>query len=144
MQPSPAWRIPVTRFSQFLSYSSTSVNVMSLLGPRSITQMILFNLELRIRCLCFSFFHFGFLVPFIFFVQCPIHFSPLFPFLVKPWLFPLTNGKYRQFHSAESTGLFEMNVRVLTTCHTQYTWDRNIFIFFYLIEQYSKLLLLTV
>ena len=28
------------------------------------------------------------------------------------------------------TGLFEMIVGVLTTCHTQYTWDRSICIFF--------------
>jgi hypothetical protein len=27
------------------------------------------------------------------------------------------------------TGLFEMIVRVLTTCHTQHTWDRSICIF---------------
>ena len=32
----------------------------------------------------------------------------------------------------DSTGLFEMIVEVLTTCHTQYTWDRNICIFFIL------------
>jgi len=32
-----------------------------------------------------------------------------------------------------------MFVGVLTTFHTQYTWDRSIFIFFfYLIEQHSK------
>jgi len=37
------------------------------------------------------------------------------------------------------TGLFEMIVGVLTTCHTQYTWDRSICIF-YLIEQHSKFL----
>jgi len=24
------------------------------------------------------------------------------------------------------TGLFKMVIRVLTTCHTQYTWDRSI------------------
>ena len=29
-----------------------------------------------------------------------------------------------------NTGLFEMIVGVLTTCHTQYTWDRSICIFF--------------
>jgi len=29
-----------------------------------------------------------------------------------------------------NTGLFEMIVWVLTTCHTQYTWDRSICIFF--------------
>jgi len=38
-----------------------------------------------------------------------------------------------------STGLFKMIVGVLTTCHTQYTWDRSICIF-YLIEQHSKFL----
>jgi len=42
-----------------------------------------------------------------------------------------------------STGLFEMIVGVLTTCHTQYTWDSSICIFFYLIEQHSKFLLPT-
>ena len=40
------------------------------------------------------------------------------------------------------TGLFQMIVGVLTTCHTQYTRDRSI-CFFYLIEQYSKFLLHT-
>jgi len=40
------------------------------------------------------------------------------------------------------TGLFKMIVGVLTTCHTQYTWDRSICIF-YLIEQHSKFLLHT-
>ena len=35
-----------------------------------------------------------------------------------------------------------MIVGVLTTCHTQYTWDRSICIF-YLIEQHSKFLLRT-
>ena len=29
-----------------------------------------------------------------------------------------------------NTGLFELIVGVLTTCHTQYTWDRSICIFF--------------
>jgi len=42
----------------------------------------------------------------------------------------------------DSTGLFEMIVGVLTTCHTQYTWYSSIF-FFYLIEQHSKFLLHT-
>jgi len=42
----------------------------------------------------------------------------------------------------DSTGLFEMIVRVLITCHTQYTWDNNI-CFFYLIEQHAKFLLYT-
>ena len=36
-----------------------------------------------------------------------------------------------------------MIVGVLTTCHTQCTWDSSICIFFYLIEQYSKFLLHT-
>jgi len=36
-----------------------------------------------------------------------------------------------------------MIVGVLTTCHTQYTWDSSICIFFYLIEQHSKFLLRT-
>jgi len=26
----------------------------------------------------------------------------------------------------QNTGLFEMIVGVLTTCHTQYTWDRSL------------------
>jgi len=42
----------------------------------------------------------------------------------------------------DSTGLFEMIVGVLTTCHTQYTWDSSICIF-YLIEQHSQFLLHT-
>jgi len=40
------------------------------------------------------------------------------------------------------TGLFKMTVGVLTTCHTQYTSDSSICIF-YLIEQHSKFLLHT-
>jgi len=40
------------------------------------------------------------------------------------------------------TGLFEIIVGALTTCHTHYTWDRSICIF-YLIEQHSKFLLHT-
>jgi len=31
----------------------------------------------------------------------------------------------------DSTGLFEMIVGVLTTCHTQYTWDNSICIFLF-------------
>ena len=42
-----------------------------------------------------------------------------------------------------NTGLLKMIVGVLTTCHTQYTWDRSICMFFYLIEQHSKFLLHT-
>ena len=49
-----------------------------------------------------------------------------------------TNALYRSLY----TGLFQMIVGVLTTCHTQYTWDRSIWIF-YLIEQHSKFLLHT-
>jgi len=41
------------------------------------------------------------------------------------------------------TGLFKMIVGILTTCHTQYTWDRSM-CSFYLIEQHSKFLLHTV
>jgi hypothetical protein len=83
---------------------------MSVRDPWSITKMILFNLEYRIRCLYISFFHLGFLVLFIFFFfLCAIYFSPLFPFLVTPWLFPLTNGQYRQFHSAEGFVLLTLH-----------------------------------
>ena len=42
----------------------------------------------------------------------------------------------------DSTGLFKINVWVLTTCHTQYTSDSSICVF-YLIEQHSKFLLHT-
>ena len=31
----------------------------------------------------------------------------------------------------DSTGLFEMIVRVLTTCHTQYTWDSRVCLFLF-------------
>ena len=40
--------------------------------------------------------------------------------------------------------LFEMIVRVSSTCHIQYTSDSSICVFFYLIEQHSKFLLHTV
>ena len=46
-------------------------------------------------------------------------------------------------HIDRYTGLFEMTVGVLTTCHIQYTWDSSICIF-YLTEQHSKFLLHTV
>ena len=42
-----------------------------------------------------------------------------------------------------NTGSFVVIVGVLTTCHTKYTWDRSICVFFYLIEQHSKFLLHT-
>jgi len=51
-------------------------------------------------------------------------------------------GRVARFCIPSYTGLFEMTVGVLTTCHTQYTWDSSIF-FFYLIEQHSKFLLHT-
>jgi len=47
---------------------------------------------------------------------------------------------YIYIHTHTHTGLFEMIVGVLTTCHTQYTWDRSI-CNFYLIEQHPKFLL---
>jgi len=43
----------------------------------------------------------------------------------------------RKVPGSEYTGLFEMTVGVLTTCHTQYTSDSSICIF-YLIEQHSQ------
>jgi len=42
--------------------------------------------------------------------------------------------------NCDSTGLFKMIAGVLTTCHTQYTSDSSICIF-YLIERHSKFLL---
>ena len=39
--------------------------------------------------------------------------------------------KFRSQWVLEYTGLFEMIVGVLTTCHTQYTWDRSICIFLF-------------
>jgi len=54
------------------------------------------------------------------------------------------NGRNKVFRNVvpKYTGLFEMIVGVLTTCHTQYTWDSSICVF-YLIEQHSKFLLHT-
>jgi len=49
-----------------------------------------------------------------------------------------------QFNIMHNKKLFKMIVGVLTTCHTQYTWDRSICFFIYLIEQHSKFLLHTV
>ena len=46
------------------------------------------------------------------------------------------------YYERRNTRLFEMIVRVLTTCHTQYTSDSSICLF-YLIEQHSKFLLHT-
>jgi len=42
----------------------------------------------------------------------------------------------------DSTGLFEKIFGVLTICHTQYTWNSSICVF-YVIEQHSKFLLHT-
>jgi len=44
------------------------------------------------------------------------------------WLCPLDKKKVFTF---SYTGLFKMNIGVLTTCHTQYTWDRSICIFLF-------------
>ena len=38
---------------------------------------------------------------------------------------------YIERERERDTGLFEMIVGVLTTCHTQYTWDRSICIFLF-------------
>jgi len=46
-------------------------------------------------------------------------------------------------HVIQNSELFKMIVWVLTTCHTQYTSDSSICIFFYLTEQHSKFLLHT-
>ena len=43
---------------------------------------------------------------------------------------PMTQGQVNTLQ-ASNTGLFEMIVRVLTTCHKQYTWDRRICIFLF-------------
>jgi len=44
----------------------------------------------------------------------------------------ICNSRSRNFQSTNNcTGLFEMIVRVLTTCHTEYTWDRSICIFLF-------------
>jgi len=45
-------------------------------------------------------------------------------------------------NSSQYTGLLEMTVGVLTTCHTQYTSDSGMY-FFYSIEQHSQFLLHT-
>ena len=52
----------------------------------------------------------------------------------------LSWARWIQTTPSHSTGLFEMIVGVLTTCHTQYTW---VFFKFYLREQHSKFLLHT-
>jgi hypothetical protein len=48
------------------------------------------------------------------------------------------------YRTSGSTWLFETIVRVLTACHSQYTWDRStVYVFFYLTEQHSKIMLHT-
>ena len=42
-----------------------------------------------------------------------------------------TSGLPSQAQTHVNTGLFEMIVGVLTTCHTQYTWDTSICIFLF-------------
>ena len=42
------------------------------------------------------------------------------------WLIPIIS-----YYLYYTTGLFKMTVGVLTTCHTQYTWDRSICIFLF-------------
>ena len=55
---------------------------------------------------------------------------------------PTKASSHHPVRNTINTGLFEMIVGVLTTCHTQYTWDRSICIF-YLIEQHPEFLLHT-
>ena len=66
----------------------------------------------------------------------------VFNWYLKTWRTISTFGLLCNGHCSLFTGLSEMIVGVLTTCHTQYTWDRNICIF-YLKEQHSKFLLHT-
>jgi len=54
-----------------------------------------------------------------------------------------SSGRIYRCQLTTNTGLFKMIVRVLTTCHTQYTWHSSICIF-NLIEQHSKFSLHTV
>jgi hypothetical protein len=42
------------------------------------------------------------------------------------------------FEGSTYTGLFKMIVGVLTTCHTQYTWDSSTSICIFLTEQHSQ------
>ena len=56
----------------------------------------------------------------------------LLPFMT---VFPSDSALCNVFACAGSrncTGLFKMIVEVLTTCHTQYTWDRSICFFFFI------------
>jgi len=62
----------------------------------------------------------------------PVHIRKLYCFKIHFGIILISN-----------TGLFKMIVGVLTTCHTQYTSDRSICIFFYFMEQHSKFLLHT-
>jgi hypothetical protein len=46
-------------------------------------------------------------------------------------VFLTTRGWNKIKQAGTNTGLFEMIVAVLTTCHTQHTWDRSICIFLF-------------
>ena len=50
---------------------------------------------------------------------------------VDPLRIPLKNQPHPLIPSPVNTGLFEMIFGVLTTCHTEYTWDRSICIFLF-------------
>ena len=60
------------------------------------------------------------------------------------WLIRILRKTLREYTinkgNARYTGLFEIIVGDLTTCHKQHSWDRSMCIF-YLIEQHSKFLL---
>ena len=96
--------------------------------------------------------------------ECPFHQTGLFEQRKTLHIITLLMTQYKQqqrslkningmvlemkrqlFLWCKNTGLFEMIVGVLTTCHTQYTSDSSICVcvFFYIIEQHSKLLLHT-
>ena len=66
-----------------------------------------------------------------------LHVKFFFYVVLKPAsMFVLSNKILNQKHlwrnwGRYNTGLFEMIVGALTTCHTQYTWDRSIRIFLF-------------
>jgi phage shock protein PspC (stress-responsive transcriptional regulator) len=47
-------------------------------------------------------------------------------------VFPYQTWQMDSLATCTNTGLFKMIAGVLTTCHTQYTWDRSICIFFFI------------
>jgi len=57
----------------------------------------------------------------------------LIDFPLQQWLHERATAlRYKYIHWLScNTGLFEMIVGVLTTCHTQYTWDSSICIFIF-------------